>query len=629
MEKIKQKKIIIFVILLAFFINVFLIMKNQITGERHYQVYDYNNSQEVINITNGEKMIQKFESSYDQIDAVTIHTGNTNATLSNYVLNYKILSKDKKTLFQNSIDLKNIGSNTDINIYFGKKLTGMANKELFIEFSTQSTEILSLRIDNNQNVGLELITTGNSIYKKIAYIIGIVSIIICLAIFVLIYFLQIEIHKLFIIAAISFGIIITFLIPVGNVPDEANAHITTAYHYSNMILGIDDNSNNVKERKSDRDTMYSYGYVDNEKFTKYLHDIKQAKIDTTLVDSGLKIFNANLFSFTYYLSAIGITVGRILGLNGILCLLLGRLLNYILFVVTIGYCLKIIPAYKEILAFISLLPITIQQAFSLSYDSIVITLAFLITTLTIVMFYENKLTKKQYGLLLVSCILVSVCKSFSYFPIVLAPISYFAYKLNIKEKLLAQKKWFYFVIGGVFIIFAGIAFVYLRKHVVEGSLLYLVVHPKLLYIYFRDTIYLQMEVFVSSALGGKLGLLHIMIYNPIMICYYILLFYIITYTTKEKCVLNNWIRVIFVAIFLICFVGILLAMYNWSYTMGFLENNNILGFQGRYMLPVMPILFIALSKGQKQRNKSKENTVVCWSTILNTLTIFSILITLG
>lgn len=120
-----------------------------------------------------------------------------------------------------------------------------------------------------------------------------------------------------------------------------------------------------------------------------------------------------------------------------------------------------------------------------------------------------------------------------------------------------------------------------------------------------------------------------MIYNPIMICYYILLFYIITYTTKEKCVLNNWIRVIFVAIFLICFVGILLAMYNWSYTMGFLENNNILGFQGRYMLPVMPILFIALSKGQKQRNKSKENTVVCWSTILNTLTIFSILITLG
>ena len=290
MEKIKQKKIIIFVILLAFFINVFLIMKNQITGERHYQVYDYNNSQEVINITNGEKMIQKFESSYDQIDAVTIHTGNTNATLSNYVLNYKILSKDKKTLFQNSIDLKNIGSNTDINIYFGKKLTGMANKELFIEFSTQSTEILSLRMDNNQNVGLELITTGNSIYKKIAYIIGIVSIIICLAIFVLIYFLQIEIHKLFIIAAISFGIIITFLIPVGNVPDEANAHITTAYHYSNMILGIDDNSNNVKERKSDRDTMYSYGYVDNEKFTKYLHDIKQAKIDTTLVDSGLKNF---------------------------------------------------------------------------------------------------------------------------------------------------------------------------------------------------------------------------------------------------------------------------------------------------------------------------------------------------
>lgn len=505
----------------------------------------------------------------------------------------------------------------------------MANKELFIEFSTQSTEILSLRMDNNQNVGLELITTGNSIYKKIAYIIGIVSIIICLAIFVLIYFLQIEIHKLFIIAAISFGIIITFLIPVGNVPDEANVHITTAYHYSNMILGIDDNSNNVKERKSDRDTMYSYGYVDNEKFTKYLHDIKQAKIDTTLVDSGLKIFNANLFSFTYYLSAIGITVGRILGLNGILCLLLGRLLNYILFVVTIGYCLKIIPAYKEILAFISLLPITIQQAFSLSYDSIVITLAFLITTLTIVMFYENKLTKKQYGLLLVSCILVSVCKSFSYFPIVLAPISYFAYKLNIKEKLLAQKKWFYFVIGGVFIIFAGIAFVYLRKHVVEGSLLYLVVHPKLLYIYFRDTIYLQMEVFVSSALGGKLGLLHIMIYNPIMICYYILLFYIITYTTKEKCVLNNWIRVIFVVIFLICFVGILLAMYNWSYTMGFLENNNILGFQGRYMLPVMPILFISLSKGQKQRNKSKENTVVCWSTILNTLTIFSILITLG
>lgn len=628
MEKIKQKRIIIFVILIAFFINVFLIMKNQITGEQHYQVYDYNNSQEVINITNGKKVIQKFESSYDQIDAVTIHTGNLNETLFNYVLNYKILTKDKKTLFQNSIDLKNIGSNTDINIYFGKKLSGMANKKLFIEFSTQSTEILSLRMDNNQNIGLELITTGNSIYKKIACIIGIISIILCLVIFVLIYFLQIEIYKVFIISAISFGILITFLIPVGNVPDEANAHITTAYHYSNMILGIEDNSNNVKERKSDRETMYSYVYVDNEKFTKYLHDIKQVKVDTALVDSGLKIFNANLFSFTYYLSAIGIAIGRILGLNGVLCLLFGRLLNYILFVVTIGYCLKIIPAYKEILAFVSLLPITIQQTFSLSYDSIVIALAFLITTLTIVLFYENKLTKKQYGLLLISCILVSVCKSFSYFPIVLAPISYLAYKLNIKEKLFNQKKWVYCVVG-VFIIFVGVFFVYSCKHVVEGSLLYLIVHPKLLYIYFRDTIYLQMEEFISSALGGKLGLLHIMIYNPIMICYYILLFYIITYTTKERGVLNNWIRVVFVTIFLICFLGILLAMYNWSYTMGILVNNNILGFQGRYMLPIMPILFIALSKGQEQRNKVKENMVVCWIAVLNTLTIFSILITLG
>lgn len=628
--KVNVKKIGILLLSLIFLVNVFLLMKDNILGEHQHQIYNVEDTINYIDINPGTSIEQKFNLKYNQIDALMLNTSQLCETLNEFILNYRILDENKEVLYVGSIDLTGIGANTKITMYLDNTLSDIKNMDLLLELSTQSYGVLSLVSDTNNNIGMGFISNEKTDYAYVAITTGIILILLTVMLYCLIYFFHFEIYKIFLISGVSFGLIICFFIPIGNVPDEANAHITTAYHYSNVLLGIKDDKNNVKERTSDLNTVYSYVYIDNEKFIKYIDDMTTDKsLNYELVDSNLKVFDANLYSFTYYLSALGIAIGRILGLNGVLCLLLGRLFNFILFMGVATYCIKKIPIYKGMLTFVCLLPITLQQAFSLSYDSMVITLALLIITFTVKLYYNKKLSNIEYGGLVTACLLISLCKSFSYSPIVLAPLSFYMTKLNLKN-IFIKNKILIFCTSICALVAVAFVFIYLRNNSVEGSMLYLIGHPMSLYLHIRETLHEFLEMFLSTALGGSLGLMSIKIYVPIMICYYILVFYVLRgYSDEKNNIFSNTSRFIFVIIFLIVFFGILLAMYNWSYKNNILQNNIILGFQGRYMIPVMPLLLMALCKGECKREISFENRILYSSIFLNTLTIFSILICLG
>lgn len=630
--KIESKnKLFIFVVLVFILITNFLLMKDKINHDHVFPIYASAENEESIRITNTDKVYQNFNIANKNINAIILRTSQKRG-IDRAVLGYKIFDKDVE-IVDGNIELNKIPQDTDINIYLRNELENVNKKDLTLSLELESGSEIFLQSTKHGQLCMSVLSQETTNYMKSVTVIGVIVILFSIFAYLCIYKFNWELYKVFFVSALVLGSVFCFLIPIDNVPDEANAHITTAYHFSNKFLGIKDDSHNVKERRSDLQTVYNFAHVDNNKFVRYLAAASDnSNIDETLVNSNMGILQVGIFSFTYYLSAIGIAIGRLLSLNGILCLILGRLMNFILFLAVATYSIKKLKCFKNIMMFVYLLPMTLQQAFSLSYDSMVISLAIIIMTLTLNLFYEKKLTKKEIGVLVVSCVLISLCKHFAYAPIAFAPMSYFLTKINFK-KIFSDKRFKILAILLVFIcLLLGCAIIlYLKTYAAEGSMLYLIAHPKVLYKTVRSTLNVFSEYYISSSLGGSMGLLDIQVNKAIMMVYYMFMFYVVTNSNDKRNVIPLYIAYVFGAIFLVSFLGILISMYSWSFSGGILQNNLVLGFQGRYMLPVMPLLFVAISSRCTEKNNNDHITknVAYTSIYLNVLTMFSIMMTLG
>lgn len=623
------KKVVILVCIFIFLINAFFIVKNKTQKEHEYYISNYNDSESYQELSSKHPLKQIFTLKNNEIAKIKLKIADDFNEKDNINLTYTLLC-DNEIIDKNTFKLGGIEDNT-ISIQMHNQIKNIKNKKLEFILESDSDIVLKLKASNNDVLFMSIVSTEQTKYNQIVNILGTMLIFFACIVFLVIFVFNFQFYQVYAVSAFILGIVICFLIPIGNVPDEANAHITTAYHYSNVILGINDDKENVLERKCDNEVMYSYIYVDNNKLSNYVDVMMNDKqLDKKLVHSHQKVATTKFYSFTYYLSGLGITVGRLLGLNGILCVLLGRMFNFILFLLVSTFCIKMIPAYKGIVSFVCLLPMTLQQVFSVSYDSVVFTLAILVTSYTVKLFYNDSLERKEWIILALSTVLISLCKSFSYSPIALVPLSYFIKKIDF-SKILCQKKK---ILGGIIITIIicsmGALFVlkYLRANSVEGSILYILCHPKMFYNYLRFTVFANLESYMSSAMADSLGLFNIQIYKPVLIGYFMMIPYIIFNHEKNEKALPIYTRLTAVLVLFICFTGILLAMYTWSYSVGLIYGNVIGGFQGRYLLPILPLFLISIGNNGYVQNDIIERKGLFISVFLGILSIYSILIVL-
>lgn len=589
-----------------------------------YTIYNSDGKNKVV-LSASQPIEQKFIATTNQIN--DLHLVSLRQQLDDeFTVHYQITNGNEvlaegDRLIDKESDLKKVA------LLLKTPLCNVKNKELVLHLSTSSEGNLYFHTNKQRCLSFNALTLEKTTYSKLCTIVGIFLIFTIILVYVLVFFTNFSKSALFAISILVFGLLFNLLIPVANVPDEANAHITKAYHYSNIMLRIDDDINDIKIRKSD-EPLFQYAYIDDQKMNMYLTDMKKTNVDNTMVSSHQSILNTKGYSFTYYLSGLGITIGRLLGLNGILCVLLGRIMNLLLFSVVAVYCFKKLPVFKELLVVFSLLPMTLQQVCSLSYDSVVITLAILVTTLTVVLFYNKKVSKREAALLIGSCALLSLCKQFAYAPLILAPLSFFIEPVFKDKKI---KKLLYVLVPLLLVICAG-GFIYLKLHAQPQSIFYLLVHPKMGYKVLRCTLYNYLMFYISSALGMDLGLLEIPVFQPLLIVYIFLIFYVVDKTNVKEFSLKNWQRVLFCAAFFISFLGILLGLYTWSFSMELIDlvNNFIIkGFQGRYLLPALPLLLIGLYKNNSTFDQDLLNKVLLVADLLISLSLFSIMIVVG
>ncbi|MDD3137467.1 MAG: DUF2142 domain-containing protein [Lachnospiraceae bacterium] len=426
---------------------------------------------------------------------------------------------------------------------------------------------------------------------------------------------QFEIEKKFVLLALIMGVIYLFAIPPFAAPDE-EVHFLTAYEKSSTLLGktaLDENGN-VIGRSEDFSYFSRTKIPRRETYAQYL------KGALNLIDNsyaGDVTFNApmDLTGIEYVPQILGISFARIFAMNGEQLLLLGRLFALLFYTTLIYWAIKLIPFGKNILFVVALLPMCLQQAASFSYDASLISLAFFMTSYYLYLIYsKEKVEKKDIVFLVVLTAWMSPIKVVY---IVIAGLGILIPYQKFGGKV---KKWVCAAIilagGIVSMLIASLSGVsslvghsgdlswteekgYTLEKVLSGP-----VH--LIGVFFRTFVYASTD-WVNTLIGQRLGWLTIEIPNVIVIGFAILLFVsIIGYEgemNKMKLVDKIWIG-------FLCFgsiVGICMSMLlAWTRE----SSLCIEGVQGRYFLPILPLLLLLFKNSRIVLKKSIESILV-------------------
>lgn len=330
------------------------------------------------------------------------------------------------------------------------------------------------------------------------------------------------------------------------------------------------------------------------------------------IDNEVRVFrdntNAATYCFVQYIpQATGIILGRIFTQIPLLISYFGRTFNMLVCILLMYYAIKNVPFGKNILLVLSMIPITIEAFATLSSDGITIAIScfFISYVLKMIFDKEVKCGTKQIITLTISGAILSLCK-FVYLPIVFLAL------LIPKEKFKDKKEK---AIAVTLILLVAILLNLLWLY--YGSQVLVMTNPegttsKLSTILTNPVGYLQKVIFTftnnfnnyfSSCFGGQLEWDEVVKMDIIP---YIMFVLAIIATISE-----NKLRNVFTKKQIIVIALIILAIAGLIFTSIFLQwttnANEINGVQGRYFIPILPLILFLLGSMKLDTTYKYEN----------------------
>lgn len=183
-------------------------------------------------------------------------------------------------------------------------------------------------------------------------------------------------ERLFLFLVLAYGLLYLFLITPLSPPDE-EAHYAASYQLSNDMLRQEDTTLfnasdwNFTGFESHRNVASGYLRVLRE-FTSNDEENVPAQIDA------FSVLNTVYYNGEYFPQALGICLGRVLGCNFVKTFLLGRFCNLLFYALCVYGSIKLLPDFKTTVGLVAILPISLQQAASYSYDAYINGLSFLL-----------------------------------------------------------------------------------------------------------------------------------------------------------------------------------------------------------------------------------------------------------
>lgn len=261
-----------------------------------------------------------------------------------------------------------------------------------------------------------------------------------IVLYLLAFVFRVDFHWCYLAVGLTFGIIFMFLIPPYATPDEIN-HTWSAYYVSNKIVGYGeptDPNATIVVRAGEAGAPLST-VISRRVYNDFLHNafVLEEPGFGEIIDSYQSYSTPHLL---YLIPAIGISIGRVLHWGVVPSVLLGTFFNVLFFVLSVTYAIKKIPFGKMILASVCLLPMTLQQTSSLSYDNAVITSSIVIIALGIKWCYsEEDIRKNEIVAYFIYTFILLIAKGGIYSLFCILPLLY-RFSKNKNHKMWSKYK---------------------------------------------------------------------------------------------------------------------------------------------------------------------------------------------
>ena len=484
--------------------------------------------------------------------------------------------------------------------------------------------------ESKQSIAYSVID-GNCFHLRNFYWLIVMLILILITMTYLMYIYNVKLYKASFVIIMLIGIIYTLIVPQFSVPDEYT-HYLTSYSQSSILLGekafdkhgnvlLYEDSSNTLIRAS-HPTVNEYvkeydGLIGKEKFR-----INQPYISRAPLTLG---------SFGYFPQVLGVSLGRILGLNGIQTGVLGRISALLLFAVLISYSLKIIPKFFEKVLFtISILPMTLQQVCSYNYDSVLFTACFFLFAYLLYLIYEKeKINKLDIALVTLSSIVIATIK-FVYLPILGLGLLIPREKFTLKNgKTLVILMLVVLSLGSYLVVMKCNSLFWNVYESNTSSLInyntftisQVIQHPIREIVIIIATFQRFTADYISQMISGPLGWLEMNVPALQLSGFLMMLFYSL-FSIEKKSKMDRNVKICSGLFSMLMILIVILALQiSWT------PDNSLIvvGVQGRYFLPILPMILLAMKDLLTVKAENTNIILFYGNIILHISEIFAIL----
>lgn len=404
-------------------------------------------------------------------------------------------------------------------------------------------------------------------------------------------------ENLFLVLGLTWGMFFVVFFPPNTAPDE-NAHIATAYSNADRIMGreAEDEQGRVYVRASDinipvmTEVSRSTFNMVYEKWQEPVNDQMvpyiRGRLGTPLV--------------AHLPQTVGIVLGWLTGQGAVQTLYLGKFMGLLFYLFCVYWAIRFIPWGKMSLMLIALFPMSLELAGSFSYDSLVNALCFLFIGYTMHLIYKKELvTWKDILFLAVVAGIMAPCK--------IAYIFVCGICFLIPKKKFRKKQYY---IGCGVIVASGVVFLLIERMsflfnslvvtgesagAVEGaagfSLHDIISQPVNSLKMVFNTYFEQGSYYLGTIVGQSLGWFQVNISWVVIVGLLLVLFMTTFSSAQESECMSIKERVVVMILSLIMIGGTVMGMW-LNFTPDFCTY--IAGVQGRYFLPFLPLLVLAV-----------------------------------
>ena len=436
-------------------------------------------------------------------------------------------------------------------------------------------------------------------HPSLSFIVIGISVFVCVAgILSYIFFVALKTDRIktFMLFLLIVSGLTSIILPPNIVPDELS-HYKTAYAYSNVIMGVNKNPRDEVLLVRSCDWRNRSKELSVQKYIKTFNNIEIFTDETELIEVDSSFVYTSPF-YVYIPQTIGITLGRLLHLGGMVTYYLARFLNFIFYIIAFYFALKILPFGKTAFAVIGIFPIAVQQSISASSDVFINAVSFLVLANALKMIYsKEKIQTSQIVAFLILSVLLAPCKLI-YFTLPFMALLIPKEKLPSKPLRIATKC---LIPIASFITMVIVEFSNIANHMAKEtggtymsdtptySIHYIFTDTKDFILLVLRTLKEYFSFYLNTTISGSLGSVQISTSSVLVVIFCVLLVLALIPVSKKTD--NFRVTEADKLLSALIFTGtaglVVLSMFgSWT------PNNFdlIIGVQGRYFLPLLPLL---------------------------------------